>query len=225
MAKKKLTAKQKAARKRASYYKAEYKKNLEAIYYLMRFTELPYIKVPQKITKTSVKTIRKIYQQTKSKIDTYETGFGQKVYVDMSGMEYVSLPSKEEASKIYREEKQGKKIEQFDPIADYIDEIKLKMLSLTPLRDSNKTEDNYQKNVVPKLEKVKDNFLQAIDDAIAKYGEQRVAETLAKNDYMQRIGDMELKYTYQIVDEMTDGDSGMMKLLDASVDSALLKIK
>ena len=93
---------------------------------------------------------------------------------------------------------------------------------LNPLRDSDKTEKNYQKNVVPKQENIKKNFLQAIDDAISKYGQEQVAETLAKNQYMQKIANLDEKYTYQIVEDMTDGDEGLLSLMDASVDAALL---
>ena len=58
---KKLTARQRKARKRASYYKSEYRKNVQAIQFLQRFgVDMPILKEPKKITKTSLKTIRKI---------------------------------------------------------------------------------------------------------------------------------------------------------------------
>lgn len=219
--KKKLTAKQKAARKRASYYKSEYKKNVEAIYYLQRFgVDMPIIKEPKKITKTSLKAIRKIYQQTRSKIEKYDK-YG---YVDMTtGEAFTAIPTKEQAVKTFREEQKGN-VKTFDPIGDYIQEVKDRVQNLTPLRDSDKTENNYEKNVLPKQNQVKANFLTAIDNAIAKYGEEKVAETLAKNQYMQKIANLEEKYTYEIVEEMTDGDDGLMVLMDASVDAALLDI-
>lgn len=218
MAKKKLTAKQRKARKRASYIKAEYKKNVEAIRFLQRFgIDMPIIKTPKKITKTSLKTIRKLYAQTRTKVEKYE---GE--YVDVTtGEIYSKLPTKEEAVKAYREEQAGT-ITPFDPYEQYIEDLKNKVEMLTPLRDSDKTENNYQKNVVPKQDNIKKNFLQAINDAIAKYGQEKVAETLAKNQYMQKIGNLEEKYTYQIVEDMTDGDSGLLVLMDASVDAALL---
>ena len=217
---KKLTAKQRKARKRASYYKAEYKKNVEALCYLQRFgIDMPIIKEPKKITKTSLKTIRKLYEQTRRKIDKYSGD-----YVDVTtGEIYEKLPTKKEAVKAYREE-QATDVIPFNPDEQYIQELKDKINMLTPLRDSDKTENNYQKNVVPKQNQVKANFLQAIDDAIAKYGTDKVAETLAKNQYMQRIANMEEKYTYEIIEDITDGDDGLMVLMDASVDEALLDI-
>lgn len=218
MAKRKLTAKQKKARKRASYYKSEYKKNVEAIQFLQRFgIDMPIIKEPKKITKSSLNAVRKIYEQTRRKIDKYDND-----YVDITtGEVYAKLPTKAEAVKIVKEEKEQGYIP-FDPYEQYIEDLKTKIEMLSPLRDSDKTEKNYQKNVVPKQENIKKNFLQAIDDAIAKYGQEQVAETLAKNQYMQKIGNLDEKYTYQIVEDMTDGDDGLLTLIDASVDAALL---
>lgn len=218
MAKRKLTAKQKKARKRASYYKSQYKKNVEAIHFLQRFgIDMPIIKEPKKITKASVSAVRKIYEQTRRKIDKYDND-----YVDITtGEIYAKLPTKAEAVKIVKEEReQG--YSPFDPYEQYIEDLKTKIEMLSPLRDSDKTEKNYQQNVVPKQENIKKNFLQAIDEAIAKYGQEQVAETLAKNQYMQKIGNLEEKYTYQIVEDMTDGDEGLLVLMDASVDAALL---
>lgn len=217
---KKLTSRQRQARKRASYYRTEYKKNVEALRFLQRFgIDMPIIKTPQKITKTSLKNIRKLYKQTRSKITKYEN-----VYVDVTtGEIFEKLPSKEQAVKTYREEEQ-QGLTTFNPDEQYIQELKDKINALTPLRDSDKTERNYQKNVVPKQQQVKANFIQAIDDAIAKYGTDRVAETLSRNQYMQRIGNLEEKYTYEIIEDITDGDEGLMVLMDASVDEALLEI-
>lgn len=218
---KKMTSRQRQARKRASYYRAEYKKNVEAIKYMWRhFYGIgnPIIIMPQKITKTSLKSIRKVYKETRAGLGKYEY-----TYADVfTGESLSKLPTKEEAAKAYREEKQ---ISGFNPDEQFIDEIKDKINMLTPLRDSNKTERNYQKNVVPKLAKTKANFIQAIDDAIAKYGTEQVAQTLARNQYMQRIGNLEEKYTYEIVEDVTDGDDGLIVLMDASVDKALLTIE
>lgn len=217
---KKLSSAQRKARKRASYYKSEYKKTKEAIRFLQRFgIDMPIIKEPKKITKTSLKTIRKVYEQTRRKIDKYE---GE--YVDVTtGEIYTKLPTKREAVTIIREEQQAG-YTPFNPDEQYIQEIKDKINMLTPLRDSDKTEKNYQKNVIPKQNQVKANFIQAIDDAIAKYGTEKVAKTLSENQYMQRIGNLEEKYTYEIVEEITDGDDGLMILMDATVDEALMDI-
>jgi hypothetical protein len=221
---KKLTSRQRQTRKRASYYRSEYKKNVEAIQFLQRFgVDVPTIKTPQKITKSSLKSIRKKYKQTRSYVRKVNKYGG--LYVDITtGEIFEKLPSKEQASKTYREEQQ-QGLSTFNPDEQYIQELKDKINALAPLRDSDKTERNYQKNVVPKQQQVKANFIQAIDDAIAKYGADKVAETLSRNQYMQRIGNLEEKYTYQIIEDITDGDDGLMVLMDASVDKALLTIK
>ena len=219
---KKLTARQKRARKRASYYKSEYNKTVDAIRFIQRFgvdMDIPIIKEPKKITKTSLKTVREIYKRTRRQV---ERTFSDYEFVDeYTGEVYQKLPTKEEAVKAYREE-QREGITPFDPYEQYIEEIKDKIDSLTPLRDSDKSEKNYQKNVVPKQESIRANFKQAIDEAIAKYGQEKVAQTLAQNQYMQKIGNLEEKYTYQIIEDMTDGDDGLLVLMDASVNAALL---
>lgn len=222
MAKRKLTAKQRKARKRASYYKSEYKKTVQAIYYIQRFGEnldMPIIKEPKKITKSSVQAVRKIYEQTRRKIDKFD----EFSYVDRTTGEALGkLPTKEEAAKLFREEQisdynTGRT--PFDPYDNYFAELKEKIDSITPRRDSDKTEANYQRNVVPIQDKIKTNFKQAIDDAIAKYGEERIANRLAGNQYMQRIANLDEKYTYEIVEDISNGD--LFTLFDASVSDAL----
>ena len=213
-----VSPRQRKAHKRASYYKSEYRKNVQAILYLQHFgASTPSFKEPKKITKSSVKAIRKIYEETKRKIDRIDGEF-----VDITTGEILTkLPTKQEAAKAYREEQAGNVVA-FDPYEQYIEDLKTKIEMLSPLRDSDKTEKNYQKNVVPKQESIRANFKQAIDEAIAKYGQEKVAQTLAQNQYMQKIGNLEEKYTYQIIEDMTDGDDGLLVLMDASVNAALL---
>lgn len=216
---KKLTARQKKARKRASYYKSEYKKTVEAIRFIQRFgtdMDMPIIKEPKKITKTSLKTIREIYKKTRRQV---ERTFSDYEFVDeYTGEVYQKLPTKEEAAKAYREEQQWGATP-FDPYDNYFTELKERIDSITPRRDSDKTEENYQRNVVPIQDKIKTNFKQAIDDAIAKYGEERIANRLAGNQYMQRIANLDEKYTYEIVEDISNGD--LFTLFDASVSDAL----
>ena len=122
--------------------------------------------------------------------------------------------------KEYRAEERGE-YERFDPDAQYIEELKDKIRNLTPLRDSDKTQKNYEKNVIPKQQKVKEDFLTAIDNAIDKYGKAIVADALAKNAYMQRVGNLEEKYTYEIIDDVSEGDGNLIDLLVTSAEAAL----
>ena len=210
-----VSPRQRKARKRASYYKSEYRKNVQAILYLQHFgVSTPSFKEPKKITKSSVKAIRKIYEETKRKIDRIDGEF-----IDITTGEILTkLPTKQEAAKAYREEQAGNVVA-FDPYDNYFTELKERIDSITPRRDSDKTEENYQRNVVPIQDKIKTNFKQAIDDAIAKYGEERIANRLAGNQYMQRIANLDEKYTYEIVEDISNGD--LFTLFDASVSDAL----
>ena len=215
---KKLTARQRAAHKRASYIKAEYYKNVDAIRYLERFGVTKNIKIPNKITKKSLTAIRRIYKETRANVKTYE---GTSDYVDITtGEVFTKLPTKAQAVKEYRQE-QKQQAEQFNPDEQFIGELKDKIMMLKPLRDSDKTDYNYNKNVIPKQEKVKQDFVNAIDNAIKQYGLDIVAQALANNDFMQRVGSMEEKYTYEIIEDITDGDDGLISLMDASAEAAL----
>ena len=218
---KKLTARQRAAHKRASYVRAEYYKNVDAIRYLERFGVTKNIKIPNRITKKSLESIRRIYKETRASVKTYE---GTPDYVDLStGEVFTKLPTKAQAVKEYRQE-QKQKPEPFNPDEQAINELKDKILMLKPLRDSDKTDYNYNKNVLPKQEKVKQDFINAIDDAIKQYGVEIVAGVLSDNDYMQRVGSMEDKYTYEIIEDITDGDDGLISLMGASAEAALATI-
>lgn len=215
---KKLTARQRKARKHAAYIKAEYYKNIDAIKYLRRFGIEKDIKIPKKITKKSLQAIRKVYKEARANVKEYEAGTGE--YVDYTtGEVFQKLPTKAEMIKEYRAEERGE-YERFDPDAQYIEELKDKIRNLTPLRDSDKTQKNYEKNVVPKQQKVKEDFLTAIDNAIDKYGKAIVADTLAKNAYMQRVGNLEEKYTYEIIDDVSEGDGNLIDLLVTSAEAA-----
>lgn len=211
---KKLTARQRKARKHAAYIKAEYYKNIDAIRYLERFGVTKDIKIPKKITKKSLESIRRIYKEVRSNVKEYDL-FG---YVDLTtGEIFKKLPTKAEMVKEYRSDEQAA----FNPDQQYIDELKERIETLTPLRDSTKTRRNYEKNVVPKLEKAKDDFGNAIDEAISRYGLSIVANSLAQNKYMQRVANLEEKYAYQVIGEITDGDESLISLISTSAEEAL----
>lgn len=214
---KKLTARQRKARKHAAYIKAEYYKNIDAIRYLERFGVTKDIKIPKKITKKSLESIRRIYKEVRSNVKEYDM-FG---YVDLTtGEIFKKLPTKAEAIKEYRAEQKDEQAA-FNPDQQYIDELKERIETLTPLRDSTKTKRNYEKNVTPKLEKAKDDFGNAIDDAISQYGLSIVAKSLAENKYMQRVANLEEKYAYQVIGEITEGNDSLINLISESAEDAL----
>lgn len=217
---KKLSAKQRKINKKRSYVRREYYRNIDAIKFLEKFgAPSVQIKIPTRITKASLKAVQKIYRETKKKIKKYA---GDIVDYD-TGIVYDKIPTKAELAKLYKES-QSEDAYVYNPDLEYIEDIKDKVRQLQPLRDSDKTDRNYNKNVVPKQQQIKDNFMQAIDDAIAKYGESIVAKSLAQNTFMQRIENLEEKYTYEIIEDMTEGDDALLKLIDANVSDALLHI-
>ena len=226
MAKRKLTAKQRKARKRASYIRSEYYKNFDALQYLKDFAKVKDIKIPNKITKRSLEAIRKIYKEVRSSIQQLAGGG----YMNPETGEYLEkLPTKKEMvqevrrEQPYREDRaQGAEApEGFNPDLQYLEELRSKLYSLTPLRDSDKTDRNYQKNVLPKFEEARNRILGAIDYAVVKAGAEGVAAILAGNNFIQRIGNLEEKYTHEIIESI---DDDLVPLIEASVDEALENI-
>ena len=217
---KKLTARQRAARKKAAYVKTEYYKNVDAIRYLERFGVTKDLKIPQKITKASLKSIRRIYKEMRAGIKPYE---GTKDYVDTTTGEVIEkLPTKAQAVKIYRQE-QREQAESFNPDQQYIDEIKNKISTISPKYDKSKTAKNYNKNVQPKLQTAEQQFISSIDAAISQYGLDIVANALAKNDYMRRIENLDEKYAHEIIEDISD-DGDLAVLMNESAQTALRAI-
>ena len=217
---KKLTARQRAARKKAAYVKTEYYKNVDAIRYLDRFGVTKDLKIPQKITKASLKSIRRIYKEMRAGIKPYE---GTKDYVDTTTGEVIEkLPTKAQAVKIYRQE-QREQAESFNPDQQYIDEIKNKISTISPKYDKSKTAKNYNKNVQPKLQTAEQQFISSIDAAISQYGLDIVANALAKNDYMRRIENLDEKYAHEIIEDISD-DGDLAVLMNESAQTALRAI-
>ena len=89
---------------------------------------------------------------------------------------------------------------------------------LSPVRDSDKTETNYNKNVLPKFTQAQQRLLNTIDYAIQKLGVNGAAMELATSDFMQRIENLEEKYTHEIVESI---DDDLIPFITASVDAAL----
>lgn len=234
MAKKKLTAKQRKAHKRASYVRSEYFKTYDALDYLRDFTKVKDIKIPSKITMKSLKAIRKIYKETKASVEKYEGEYVNKV----TGEIFEKIPTKREMVKAVRSEptqqyrqyraEPQKAPPSFDPDMQYLTDLKYEIeqlntsrqeiQSLTPLRDSAKTQENYDKNVVPRFEKAQTKLLEAIDEAIANFGAQQVAHTLANNTFVERIENLKQKYTYEIEEAI---ESSILPLIEESVNTAL----
>lgn len=224
MAKRKMTARQKAAKKRAAYYRSEYYKNVDAISFLSGFTKTKPITIPKKITKSSLAAIRKVYNEVKKSLQKINGG-----YLDTTtGEWFEKLPSKQEMVKQIRSEptQQYRKYRaepeeapsDFDPDLQYLEDLRDKLNQLSPLRDSNKTDKNYQTNVVPKFIEARNRILGAIDYATVKVGAGTIAAILAGNSFIQRIANLEEKYTHEIVESI---DDDLIPLIESSVGEAL----
>jgi Skp family chaperone for outer membrane proteins len=238
MAKKKLTAKQRKAHKRASYVRSEYFKTYDALDYLRDFTKVKDIKIPNKITMKSLKAIRKIYKEAKASISKYEGEYVNRT----TGEIFEKIPTKKEMVKAVRSEPtqqfrqyraEPQEVPQtFDPDEQYLQDLKYEIEQLntsrqeieglTPLRDSAKTQANYDKNVAPRFEKAQTKLLDAIDEAIANFGAQQVAHILANNTFVERIENLKQKYTYEIEDAI---ESSILPLIEESVNTALEELE
>lgn len=240
MAKRKQTATQRKAKQRAAYYRREYYATREAIEFMQGFTPVKLPKIPSKITKTSLKSIRKLYKETRQKIKPMRTGG----YLDVSTGEFFeTLPTKKEMVKKVRAEQAYRQYRAepeeapptFDPDAQYIDTIKEKLEAISQVNDAHqavetaqprkedprvKTEQNFERNVKPKFDEAMNRILGAIDAAVAQVGYVEAARILAENDFMQRIENLEEKYTYEIIEgQGEDGD--IVTMIEASVTAAL----
>lgn len=232
MAKKKLTKAQRKARAHSRYVKAEYYKNFDALSYLKDFTKVPDIRIPNKITSKSLTKIRKLYAEIKRQIKQLDGG-----YLNYSTGELLdALPTKAEMIKEVRTEQPYRQFRaepeeapsDFDPDERYLEDLRKKVNalyseraminSLSPVRDSDKTETNYNKNVLPKFTQAQQRLLNTIDYAIQKLGVNGAAMELATSDFMQRIENLEEKYTHEIVESI---DDDLIPFITASVDAAL----
>ena len=223
MAKRKLTAAQRKARKRKSYIRAEYYKNFDALEYIRDFAKVKDVKIPSRITKKSLESIRKIYKEARKKAE--EAG--------------AVLPTKKEMAQFVRETEptQSYRIDRaegteapegFSPDEQYLEDLKQKISDLwqtretaselQPLRDSTKTAKQYNDTVLPKFQAAKQRLLGSIDYAITKLGIEQAAQTLANNVFMNKVAELQEKYTYQIIESV---DSDVIPLIESSVGEAL----
>ena len=210
MAKRKLTARQRKAHKRASYIRREFNKTFNAIDYMSDFTQKLAIERKTKPTMRDLKRIRNIYNIMRKSIKKQD-GY----YLNLTTGEVLErLPTKEEMSQAvkseptqaYREslESMEETPSDFNPDIQYLNSIIERIQNLTPLRDSNKTEHNFQKNVLPKFTEAQNRLLAQIQTAINKLGEAEAASIIASDSFMMRIENLEEKYSHEIIESIDD---------------------
>lgn len=229
---KKLTTKQRKARKHAAYVRAEYYKNVDAIRFLERFGVTANVKIPKKITKKSLQGIRKIYKETRSNVLSLAAEHGE--YVALTGLAageiFTKLPTKEAAAKEYKAELElysTGEVKPFNADEGYIDELKQKIEMLEPMKSTTESKKYYEDKVKPKLSDAKQRIIDSIDEAIKKYGSDIVSHALEDSHYMQKIDELEMKYTYELI-EQTGGystnDTTLLDLIVTTADEALKTI-
>lgn len=226
----KLSSKQRKARKRASYIRSEYYKNFDAIDYLRNFGKVKDIKIPNKITKASLNAIRKAYKEARANLPKTD-GY----YVNASTGEYMTkLPTKEEMAKEVRAEllqayrRYRARPEEppldFDPNEDYIDDMISKIRNMgyaeltVGLRNKKKT--TFEKSTLPKLEAAKEAWATMIEEATEKLATLKTAELLASSPHIQRIEELQMKYAHEITEEINES---ALPWLEASIAYALGK--
>lgn len=226
----KLTSKQRKARKRAAYIRSEYYKNFDAIDYLRNFGKVKDIQIPNKITIASLKSIRKAYKEAKANLPKTD-GY----YVNVSTGDYMTkLPTKKEMAKEVRGDylqayrRYRAKPEEapfgFDPNEDYIDDIvrKIRDMGYAELTVGlrNKKKETFDKSTLPKLEAAKEAWTSMIEEATEKLGTLKTAELLASSPHIQRIEELQMKYAHEITEEINES---ALPWLEASIAYALGK--
>lgn len=213
MAKKRLTKAQQKARAHARYVRAEYYKNFDAIAYMGNHPLAKDLTIPNKITMSSLKKIRKIYAEIKKQLQAK----GEK------------LPSKKEMAKAVREEPtqeyrqyraEPEDSEDFNPDIDYLHAVRQEIISLTPRyprTDSEKKKQYDQQRV----EEAKNRLLATLDYVEYKTDPTMIAEILAADKFVDRVFSINNFYAWEMVDEI---DDNLIPLLQAAMDNALNKI-
>ena len=232
MARKKYTAAQRKAKKQQSYVRSEYIKTFDALMYLKNFTKVKDVKMPEyKITKASLKAIRKLYKETRKKVKKTEG-----LYMDVStGEAFKKLPSKKELQKLYKEEQTYKAKfttqeapADFNPDVFYLESLISTLSSLKGVDDKSKTERNYTRNVAPKLQDATDRMIAKIRYAATKLGTAGAAALLAASPYITRIENLKEKYAYEIIVEINGSEDSteepLLDLMDASIEEALKEL-
>lgn len=211
MAKRKQTAAQRKAKRRAAYYRREYFKNFDALAYLESAVKIKKINIPNKITKRSLESIRKIYN--KARKEAKALGW------ELPTKQEMAQTIREEPTQAYRQYRaEPEEPTGFDPDLQYLEELRDKLNSFMPRRDSTKTDANFQKNVIPKFEEARLRIIGSLDYAIAKTGASEIAAILAGNNFIQRIANLEEKYAHEIIESI---DDDLIPLIEAGVNEAL----
>lgn len=212
MARKKLTARQKKARKKKQYVRYEYNLTIDALDYLNEVGASIKFKLTTNPTAASLKSIRNVYNKAVKKLKKQNW----------------VLPTKKEMAKTVREEqpyrssRARRMTEQappsFQPDTDYLEQL---LEAVSNLEGKERTATNQHKEDYNKarLQEAKDRLSDKLAYARMKAGDTELAEQLAADDFIQHVDEMNVRYDYEIVDGIDDTlipmlESAMYNVLD-----------
>ena len=210
----KLSARERKARKQRSYTRYEYNLTIDALDYLnMMGAGIDY-NIVSNPTKASLRKIRNIYKQATKELK-------KKNWIVPTKREMAKVV-REESTQAYRRSRAREQIEApstFEPETDYINDL---INTITSLQGAERTTDKRKtlEKDTQQLEEAKQRLLDKLQFVRTKVGDVDLANKLAEDDFIAHIEEMKVKYDYEIVDGIDDNfipvlDSAMNDVLDS----------
>lgn len=210
----KLSARERKARKQRSYTRYEYNLTIDALDYLnMMGAGIDY-NIVSNPTKASLRKIRNIYKKATKELK-------KKNWVVPTKREMAKVV-REESTQAYRRSRAKEQVEApstFEPETDYINDL---ISTITMLQGAERTTDNRKtlEKDTQLLEEAKQRLLDKLEFVRTKVGDVDLADKLAEDDFIAHIEEMKVKYDYEIIDGIDDNfipalDSAMNDVLDS----------
>ena len=209
----KLSARERKARKQRRYTRYEYNLTIDALDYLnMMGAGIDY-NIVSNPTKASLRKIRNIYKKATKELK-------KKNWIVPTKREMAKVV-REESTQAYRRSRAKEQTEaptSFEPETDYINDL---INTITMLQGAERTTDKRKtlEKDTQLLEEAKQRLLDKLQFVRTKVGDVDLAEKLAEDDFISHIEEMKVKYDYEIIDGIDDNfipalDSAMMDVLD-----------
>lgn len=210
----KLSARERKARKQRSYTRYEYNLTIDALDYLnMMGADIDY-NIVSNPTKASLRKIRNIYKKATKELR-------KKNWVVPTKRE-MAKAVREESTQAYRRSRAREQVEApstFEPETDYINDL---INTITTLQGAERTTAKRQTSEkdTQLLEEAKQRLLDKLEFVRTKVGDVDLANKLAEDDFISHIEEMKVKYDYEIIDGIDDNfipalDSAMNDVLDS----------
>lgn len=210
----KLSARERKARKQRSYVRYEYNLTIDALDYLNLMEAGIDYNIVSNPTKASLRKIRNIYKKATKEL--------KKKGWNIPTKRELAKAVREESTQTYRRSRAKEQIEApstFEPETDYINDL---INTITSLQGAERTTDNRKtlEKDTQQLEEAKQRLLDKLQFVRTKVGDVDLANKLAEDDFIAHIEEMKVKYDYEIVDGIDDNfipalDSAMYDVLDS----------